>query len=243
MLAVLRWILLGGFIVVFGIAGCLFCIIRPFHRNNTYVWGHIFGWATHILGLKIVCRIPPAVKQGGPFVYVCNHQNSWEIFTVASVLPKNTVTIGKKSLKWIPFFGQLYWLAGNILIDRKNSGRALGTIAQAANAIKRRDISIWLFPEGTRSYGRGLLPFKRGAFHTAIRAGADIVPVCVSNLHGKIKMNRWNNGILLVEMLNPIKIDAFGKDTVSQLSQTTHQQMAEKIAQLDREVAKQERVS
>ena len=199
MLAAIRWIFLGIFIVLFGVIGCIFCILRPFHRNNTYVWARIFGSVTRILGVKLEVKVHPDVPPGGPYVYICNHQNSWEIFTIAAMLPPNTVTVGKKSLRYIPFFGQLYWLAGNILIDRKNKGRAHGTIAQTADAIKRRDISVWMFPEGTRSYGRGLLPFKNGAFHTALKAQVNIVPVCVSNLHEKIKMNRWSNGVLKIE--------------------------------------------
>ena len=43
---------------------------------------------------------------------------------------------------------------------------AHGTIGTAVRAIQDKKLSIWMFPEGTRSYGRGLLPFKTGAFHT-----------------------------------------------------------------------------
>ncbi|RUO72790.1 1-acylglycerol-3-phosphate O-acyltransferase [Idiomarina seosinensis] len=234
MLAAFRWLLLGVFVVLFGIGGCLFCILRPFHRNNTFIWARVFGWATRILGLKLRVKVHSDVPNGGPYVYICNHQNSWEIFTIAATLPPNTVTVGKKSLRWIPFFGWLYWLAGNILIDRKNKGKAHGTIAQTATAIKKRDISVWMFPEGTRSNGRGLLPFKNGAFHTAFQAGVDIVPVCVSNLHDKIKMNRWDNGELRVEFLQPVKIANFRKETLRDLSKQCHQQMAHKIAELDK---------
>ena len=233
MLAAVRWLVLGIFIVLVGVIGCLFCILRPFHRNNTYRWAHIFGSATRILGLKLRVKVHPDVPKNGPYVYICNHQNSWEIFTIASALPPNTVTLGKKSLKWIPFFGWLYWLAGNILIDRNNKGRAHGTIAQTAAAIKKRDISVWMFPEGTRSNGRGLLPFKNGAFHTAYQAGVDVVPVCVSNLHGKIDINRWNNGELLVEFLQPLSIANYRKESLRELSKHSHQLMAEKIAELD----------
>jgi 1-acyl-sn-glycerol-3-phosphate acyltransferase len=63
-----------------------------------------------------------------------------------------------------PVFGQLYWLTGNLLIDRNNRAKAHGTIAEVVNAFKKRKISFWMFPEGTRSRGRGLLPFKTGAF-------------------------------------------------------------------------------
>ena len=237
MLAVVRILLLGAFIIVGSTLLLLICIVRPFHRNNTALAAHWYGRMHRLFGVKLDIRVPESVQNKGPFVYIANHQNSYDIFTLARAMPLGSVSIGKKSLKWIPFFGQLYWLAGNILIDRKNKGRAHGTIEQAADAIRSRKLSILLFPEGTRSYGRGLLPFKTGAFRTAVQAGVDVVPICVSNLHGRIKLNRWNNGTVIIEMLNPVKIADFGEDAVRALSAHCHQLMQLKISELDHELA------
>jgi len=150
------------------------------------------------MGLKVEVRVPDEVKALGPVVYVANHQSNLDMFTVSAAVQKNTVTVGKKSLKWFPFFGQMYWLTGNILIDRKNTDKAMGTINQTVEKIKEKGYSVWLFPEGTRSKGRGLLRFKTGAFRTALEAGVPVVPVCASNLHGAIQWNRWNNGKIII---------------------------------------------
>lgn len=239
MLAVVRLILLGCFVVLSGVFGLLFCLIRPFHPNNTPIFAHLYGRMHRLLGVELEIRVPDGLFEGGPYVYIANHQNTYDIFTLSRAMPPRSVSIGKKSLKWIPFFGQLYWLAGNILIDRKNTGRARGTIDQAAHAIKERQISVLLFPEGTRSYGRGLLPFKTGAFRTALQAKVPIVPICVSNLHGRIKLNRWNNGKLLIEMLPPIEVDDYSSENVRALVAHCHQQMQLKISALDHELAQQ----
>ncbi|PTB84948.1 1-acyl-sn-glycerol-3-phosphate acyltransferase [Pseudidiomarina aestuarii] len=242
MLAVIRIILLGIFIIIFSTLGILMCLVRPFHPENTRVAAYWYGSMHKLLGLRLDIRIPDHLdhgdkQHGGPYVYIANHQNTWDIFTLAHVMPHNTVSIGKKSLKWIPFFGQLYWLAGNILIDRKNTGRARGTIEQAAEAIRQRNISILLFPEGTRSNGRGLLPFKTGAFRTAIQAKVALVPICVSNLHGRIRLNRWNNGTLIIEYLQPISTAEYGDESVRALVAQCHQIMQTKISELDHELA------
>lgn len=142
----------------------------------------------------------------------------------------------------IPFFGQLYWLAGNILIDRANRAKAHGTIAQVVEQIKNRHLSVWMFPEGTRSRGRGLLPFKTGAFHAAISAGVPIVPVCVSSItNGRIKLNRWNNGSVIVEMLSPIDTSGYTKEQVRELAEYCHKVMKAKIDALDEELAAMEK--
>ena len=129
----------------------------------------------------------------------------------------------------------MYWLTGNILIDRKNAGKAMNTISLTANKIKEKGLSVWLFPEGTRSKGKGLLPFKRGAFLTAIQADVPIVPVCASNLHQVIKLNRWDNGKMIIEFLEPIYLSSEDKDNIRSVTTKVHGLMSDKINQLSAE--------
>ncbi|NMT92267.1 1-acylglycerol-3-phosphate O-acyltransferase, partial [Vibrio alginolyticus] len=171
--------------------------------------------------------IPEDAYSRGQHVYIANHQNNWDMFTVSAAVTPKVVTVGKKSLAWMPLFGQLYWLTGNILIDRANRSKAKGTIDQVVNSMKESDVSVWMFPEGTRSRGRGLLPFKTGAFHAAIGAEVPIIPiVCSSTDH--IKLNRWNNGHVIVEMLPPVSTEGYGKDGIRELANVCREQMKEK---------------
>lgn len=82
----------------------------------------------------------------------------------------------------MPLFGQLFWLAGNVLIDRGNAQKARRSMLTTTHTLQHEETSIWVFPEGTRNLGESLLPFKKGAFQMAIAAGVPIVPVCVSTL-------------------------------------------------------------
>ena len=162
------------------------------------------------------------------------------MITAAKIVQPTTVTVGKKSLLWIPFFGQLYWLSGNLLIDRANSAKAHNTIAQLVDQFNKKRISFWMFPEGTRSRGRGLLPFKTGAFHAAIAAGVPIIPIVVSNTHDKIKLNRLKNGLVIVEMLPPVDIKAFENQSVRKLATHCRELMSAKLEELNAEVAERE---
>ena len=234
MLAVIRILIMVLFIFFSCVFGLLLSIVRPFHPNNVHVIAGWFASMAKMLGVKLVLKRHPDAKNIGPAVYISNHQNNYDLFTVPAMVPKNCVSLGKKSLKWIPFFGQLYWLSGNILIDRANRSKAAGTISKAAEKIKQKGLSVWVFPEGTRSYGRGLLPFKTGAFHTALSADVPIVPVCMSTTDKTIKLNRWDNGTIYIEMLAPISLDK----EVSAREQATqvHSIMAAKITELDAQV-------
>lgn len=240
MLFILRVIIVVIYCILVCIFGCIYCLFSPRNPKHVATFGHMFGRLAPVFGLKVETRLPAGAENFGNAIYIANHQNNYDMVTAANIVLPPTVTVGKKSLVWIPFFGQLYWLTGNLLIDRNNRAKAHGTIAEVVNTFQKRKISFWMFPEGTRSRGRGLLPFKTGAFHAAIASGVPIIPVCVSNTSNKIKLNRWNNGQVIVEMLDPIDTSAWGKDQVRDLAKHCREVMKAKIDELDQEVAQRE---
>lgn len=220
------------------IVSCFYSLLRPFHRDNVYYASKYLGKVTKLLGFEVEVRIPESVKNIGPVVYIANHQTNYDVFTMANAVQPGTVTVGKKSLKWIPLFGQMYWLAGNILIDRNNTSKAMSTMNVTVNKITKNKLSVWLFPEGTRSQGRGLLPFKTGAFRTAMQANVPIVPICGSNQDKTIKLGRWNNGKMIIELLDPIYMTKDNDVSARNIADQVHALMKEKISQLDEEIAK-----
>lgn len=220
------------------ICGILFSLFRPRNPKNVAHFAHMYSaFLRPFLGVKIITRTYPAIKNNEPQkrVYIANHQNNLDIPVAGEIVQPKTVTIGKKSLVWIPFFGQLYWLTGNILLDRQNKLKARDTLSQVVDQMNKKDMSIWMFPEGTRSKGKGLLPFKQGAFKTAIEAKAPIVPICISDT-SKIKFSRWNNGYAIVEMLEPIDTKDLEKKDAKELMDKCRALMIEKTKELDKEV-------
>ncbi|MCG9554804.1 1-acylglycerol-3-phosphate O-acyltransferase [Vibrio sp. Isolate31] len=235
MIAILRIFALAIFAILMFVFGCGYCLLSPRNPKHVFTFGRYFGRMSKVFGIKLELRIPEDAYSRGQHVYVANHQNNWDLFTVSSAVTPKVVTVGKKSLAWMPLFGQLYWLTGNILIDRANLSKAVGTIDQVVDNLKGSDVSVWMFPEGTRSRGRGLLPFKTGAFHAAIGAGLPIIPIVCSSTGG-VKLNRWNNGHVIVEMLAPINTEGYDKSNVRELANLTREQMAAKLEELDKEV-------
>ncbi len=212
-------------------------MLSPRNPKHVYTFGRLFGKLHKLFGIKLDLRLPENAHDFGPCVFIANHQSNWDLVTISNAVTPGAVTVGKKSLKWLPVFGQLYWLTGNIMIDRNNRSRAIGTIGQVIDKIKEDKVSVWLFPEGTRSRGRGLLPFKTGAFHAAVGAGVPIVPIVCSSTAG-LKAGKWDNGHVIVEMLEPISTEGYGKDGIRELSKKCHDLMQAKLAELDEEVAR-----
>lgn len=236
MIALLRVFAVALFAIVMFVFGCGYCLLSPRNPKHVFTFGRQFAKMSRVFGIKLEFRLPEDAYHRGQNIYIANHQNNWDLFTVSGAVTPKVVTVGKKSLAWLPLFGQLYWLSGNILIDRANKAKAKGTIDQVVANIKESDVSVWMFPEGTRSRGRGLLPFKTGAFHAAIGAGVPIIPIVCSSTDG-IKLNRWNNGYVIVEMLPPISTEGYGKENVRELSTVCRDLMAQKLDELDEEVA------
>ncbi|CEO40364.1 1-acyl-sn-glycerol-3-phosphate acyltransferase [Photobacterium kishitanii] len=236
MIYILRLIAIAVFAIVTFVFGCGYCLLSPRNPKHVYTFGRLFSKMSRVLGIKLEIRYAEGAEQVGSAVYIANHQNTYDLFTVSGAIMQRTVTVGKKSLVWIPLFGQLYWITGNILIDRANRSKAVGTIGQVVDKIKKNKVSVWMFPEGTRSRGRGLLPFKTGAFHAAIGAQVPIVPIVCSSTD-KVKLNRWDNGVVIVEVMKPIATVGLEKEDVRKLLTQSRKMMASKLAELDQEVA------
>lgn len=240
MLLILRVLVVIIYSVLVCISGCIWCLFSPRNPRHVATFGHLLGRLSSVLGVKVELRKNATAEKCGNAIYIANHQNNYDMVTAAKIVQPTTVTIGKKSLLWVPFFGLLYWLTGNLLIERNNRAKAHGTINEMIKQFKRKKISFWMFPEGTRSRGRGILPFKTGAFHAAITAGVPIIPIVVSNIHNKINLNRWNNGHVIVEMLPPIDVGQLEPMSARTLATHCRELMIEKFAQLNEEVAERE---
>lgn len=143
-----------------------------------------------------------------PAIFVGNHQTAIDVLMLGTMFPKYCSMTAKRSLKSYPILGWFMTLSGAIFIDRTNRQDARAAMASAATAIQKLRQSVFLFPEGTRSGAQEpiLLPFKKGAFHLAVQAGAPIVPVVIANyshLYSTSKF-RFLPGRIPIRVLAPI---------------------------------------
>ncbi|XP_024528979.1 1-acyl-sn-glycerol-3-phosphate acyltransferase isoform X1 [Selaginella moellendorffii] len=175
----------------------------PYERiKQGNLYGHITGrillW---ILGNPI--KITGAEHANAKAIYICNHASPLDIFLVMWLTPLGTVGIAKKEIIWYPLFGQLYVLANHLRIDRSNPNAAIRSInevrinrfgddsitiprnlfSQVAKSVTKKDLSLIIFPEGTRSASGRLLPFKKGVVHIALQTKRPIVPIVITGTH------------------------------------------------------------
>lgn len=137
MLLILRTVLAVLYCVLVCVFGSIYCLFRPRNPRNLATFAHLFGRMSVLFGIKVEQRIPKEAADYGTCIYIANHQNNYDMVTMSNVVQSGTVTVGKKSLLWVPLFGPLYWLTGNLLIDRDNRAKAHGTIAQVVEQVKK----------------------------------------------------------------------------------------------------------
>lgn len=237
MIAIFRVVSLFVWFLVVNIVLLVACMLRPKHRDNVALCGNLYSSMSRVVGVKIKVRGLENIPEE-PVIFIANHQNSYDLITICKACTPGTFVIGKKSLVLIPVFGWLFWLSGCVLIDRKNSAKAADTLSSTIEKIRKRAISVWFFPEGTRSRGRGMLPFKTGAFRIAKKLELPVVRICASDLQSKIKLNRWDNGTLLIDISKPISMDE--SKNVKQWSMTFREYMLEDFDRVNAEVADME---
>ena len=100
-----------------------------------------------------------------------------------------------------------------MFVDRGNHRRAIDSLEKAAKQIQR-GASIIIFPEGTRSESLKVMPFKKGPFALAMKAGVPLVPIAIEGSGKLMPKNSWNitPGPIKVRIGKPIDPKPFGDD-------------------------------
>lgn len=202
--------------------------------------GGVYDWAprawTQLLvkaaGVRVVLHDAERTQTGEPLVYAANHVSWYDVFTLASVLPRYKF-VAKSELFAIPLFGPAARAVGTIPIERDNRKEAFRAYDEAARRI-RAGASVVVFPEGTRGRDYPLRPFKKGPFVLAIAAQVPIVPTVV---HGAIAVQPrdsfWvRSGTVHVHFLEPVPTAGLGYEDRDGLSRVVWQRMADALRAL-----------
>lgn len=238
LISLFRVIYFGLIMAIAGVLGLLISIPRPFHKNNTYpiaLFMRVF--VTPVLGIEFEIEGKDKAVAAQPCVFISNHQNNYDIVVAAETVPPGTVSLGKKQMIFFPIFGWYYWLAGHILIDRGNRKKAFASMEKVKHAINKDGKSVWIMPEGTRSKGRGILPFKKGAFHTAIQAQCPVVPLAISTWDKGVNLEKLTGSRILVKFCDPIDTKGMTSEDVTALKDRCEQIVREEVAKLDEKLS------
>jgi lysophosphatidate acyltransferase len=205
---------------LYGVAASIVLRLLGFHQLAQWTVARGFKWVMGLTtGVTFDVEDPNGyLDKTRPAVFIGNHQTELDVLMLGCMFPKYCSVTAKASLKKVPFLGWFMALSGSIFINRSNSQDARSAMRGAAEEIRNKRQSVYMFPEGTRSYSKEpmLLPFKKGAFHLAVQAQVPIVPVVVANYShvfwikgmvfksGSIPCKGKSNGSLFVSTFEPL---------------------------------------
>ena len=134
-------------------------------------------------GCKLTVIGEEHVPKDEAVLYIGNHRSFFDVVITYARCPGLTGYLAKKEIEKVPFLSTWMRYLYCLFLDRKDIKQGLKTILTAIDHVKQ-GISIFIFPEGTRSTGADqaeLLPFREGSFKVATKTDCLIVPVAITN--------------------------------------------------------------
>jgi 1-acyl-sn-glycerol-3-phosphate acyltransferase len=162
--------------LVFSSLTALFSVlVNPHFASRTFAvtWARWLAWLTPI---SVTVEGGENAQRDRSCVVISNHQSIYDIIVIYGWLELDLKWVMKKELRKIPGIGIGCEKAGHIFVERRNPQQARKALDEALARLSR-GIGILFFVEGTRSMDGRLLPFKNGAFRTAIEQQIPLLPV------------------------------------------------------------------
>lgn len=168
----------GLSLIWFSTTGILFFSFLPYTFRSNYVllWNRfIIFWLKCCCGLSVEVVGSENIPRTS-YVALAKHQSQWETYFLQFFLAPISIVL-KRELLNLPFFGWGLRLTDPIAIDRGSPKQALKQTLSLGKEHISNQISVLIFPEGTRTAVGNKVKFARGGANIAVASGAPVVPI------------------------------------------------------------------
>ncbi|MBR4820222.1 MAG: 1-acyl-sn-glycerol-3-phosphate acyltransferase, partial [Clostridiales bacterium] len=160
----------------------------------------------------------------------CNHRSNFDPLLSWKILAKHYPSFISKAENFkIPFYGRIIRRCCMMAIDRENPRNAMMTIDRASKLLKADEVSIFVYPEGTRSKKCKLLPFHNGVFKIAQKAN---VPVVVLTIQGSEKISKnypWKSTKIRLKVVGIMDAEHVKAGKTSDISEEAREMIAKDL--------------
>ncbi len=174
------WILGGAF---FGLTFTILSIgLFVIERERIFALARVlFAIEAKLMGIRLSVTGLEHLDRRRTYLIMGNHQSLFDLFVIPAAIPLTYVAVEAAYHFSIPLWGSLVRRWGCIPIHRHDLEKAKQSLEIARQRL-REGCSIIILPEGHRTLTGRMGPFKKGPFHLARQAGADILPFAISGL-------------------------------------------------------------
>jgi 1-acyl-sn-glycerol-3-phosphate acyltransferase len=227
----ITYVAVSLYVVVTGLVGMLLATVFGW-TGLLYIFGHggvyLGLW---LCGIRFKVAGTDNLPLDRAAVYCSNHESNVDPPILFTALHPRMHILYKHEIDQIPVLARAFRMGGFIPIDRRNKESAMRSIEKGAKSI-RDGSSFLIFPEGTRSRTGQMLPFKKGGFVMAIKAGAPIVPIAISG--GRDAMQRGSRIIkpvrISIRVGQPVETAGVSLDDRDMLIETVRARIQELLA-------------
>lgn len=187
--------------------------------SSTAIGMRIMRLHFHVSGIE---KLPKDSR----FLLVGNHLSNFDPIIEWHILRKFELAfISKEGNFKIPIWGRIIRKCCFLSIDRENARNAMRTINKAAELIRADEVSVAVYPEGTRSKSGELLPFHNGVFKIAKKAGVPIVVAMIKNTNQIAKNYPWHKTDVYLDFVTVIGRDEVKANTSGEIGDKVHEIM------------------
>ena len=195
------------FLVPFGVIAVVFHFLGLRKPMKQVIHWIAKGWGLaiiNIIGCSVTVTGRENIPKKGGVCFVSNHCGYFDIVLLLAYSGRHVGFVAKKELAFVPFLNIWIYMIGGFFIDRSSARKAIRTINKGVERVKAGG-GLIIFPEGHRSKGQGLLPFRPGSLKLATMAEVPIVPVALKGSYEIFEKNyRLNKVPLKVTFCEPI---------------------------------------
>ncbi len=194
-------------------------------------WGSLYTLLNPLWKVKITGREKISLKKTN--IFISNHRSYEDAIVLYRIL-KPFRWISKSEIFSIPILGWFMTLRRDIKLKRGTTSGVRKMFIDAKKTLSE-DISLIIFPEGTRSKTGELGKFKQGAFRIAIETGIPIIPIVITGTQGSL-FNKY--GILKgkhtveIKILDEVSVENYSETNINDLISLVHSKMKNEITDL-----------
>lgn len=184
--------------------------------GSTLGGGRWWGYYPEIIWSRLMCWLNfvtvsatghSNISPSKSYVFVCNHQGAFDIFSIYGWLGHNFRWMMKAPLRKIPLVGFACAKSHQIFVDNSSPAAVRRTMADAERILSR-GMSVTVFPEGARTPDGHMHTFKKGAYRLAMEFNLPVVPVTIDGAYHVMprqhKMPLWGHiNITIHEPIHP----------------------------------------
>jgi 1-acyl-sn-glycerol-3-phosphate acyltransferase len=191
----------------------------------------IFRIQLFLMGVTIEVSGLETYNHSRPHLFMGNHQSMFDLFAIPVGIPVHVVGLEAAYHFSLPLWGYLIRKWGNIPVYRNDLARSI-TSLETARRVMASGTSMVVLPEGHRTLSGKMGEFKKGPFHLALDAGADIIPFFINGLFEFKSKNSWklNPTRVTLKFGTPIPYESFKNnslDTVKKRIRCAMEQLEE----------------